>query len=236
MKRILSFGGGVNSTAILALCSLKELPWPDLIIFSDTGAEWPHTYKYIDYLEKKGIQITRLTGGDKYMDLIEFCQLKKIIPSRVNRWCTDHFKRIPINYFVRSLNGDSEHWIGFDFGETKRMEGRRKKGFRFPLFELRIDRIGCEKIIRKAGWGVPKKSGCFICPFQRKSQWIELKKNHPDLWKIAVDLEREQVKYHSKHMTYIKNMMIEKFVSDLDAQIELPFDFSLDQKCECYFD
>lgn len=226
----------MNSTAIIALCLLKELPWPDFIIFSDTGAEWPHTYKYLNYLEEKGIRMIYLTGGTKFMTLVDFCRQKKIIPSRINRWCTDHFKRILIHYFARSLNEDLEHWISFDAGETKRMEGRRKRGFRFPLFELGINRIGCKKIIRKAGLGVPKKSGCFICPFQRKSQWIELKKNHPDLWKIAVDLEKEQVKYHSKHKTYIKNMMIEKFVSNLDAQEELPFDLSLDQKCECYFD
>ena len=48
MKKILSYGGGVNSTAIIALALLGEVEMPDYIVFSDTGAEWPHTYKYID--------------------------------------------------------------------------------------------------------------------------------------------------------------------------------------------
>lgn len=225
----------MNSTAILALCLLKELPWPDLIVFSDTGSEWPHTYKYLNYLEEKGIRITYLTGGIRYMTLIDYCHEKRIIPSRVNRWCTDYYKSTPIQYFNRSLNEEIESWIGFDAGEMRRTEGRRKRKHRYPLIELGIDRAQCKKVIRRAGLGVPKKSGCFICPFQRKSQWIDLKKYHPELWKIAIDLEKKSIRRNPLY-SFIKGKTIEEFVSDLDRQEELPFDFSLDQKCECYFD
>ena len=89
MKTILSYGAGVNSTAIIALGILKEIPMPDYIVFSDTGAEYPYTYKYMGYLENQGIKITYLTGGNKEMTLIEWCQMKNFIPSRMNRWCTD---------------------------------------------------------------------------------------------------------------------------------------------------
>ena len=39
MKPILSYGGGVNSTAILALIKLGKIEMPDYIVFSDTGCE-----------------------------------------------------------------------------------------------------------------------------------------------------------------------------------------------------
>jgi len=50
MKYILSWGGGVNSTAILAMIKLGMLPefTPENthIVFADTGAEMPYTYEH----------------------------------------------------------------------------------------------------------------------------------------------------------------------------------------------
>jgi len=233
-KTILSFGAGVNSTAIIALALLKEIPMPDYIVFSDTGAEWPHTYKYINYLESKGISIIILTGGKYFMTLIEYCQMKNFVPSRMNRWCTEYWKITPVNRFRMGLGKDTKMIIGIDAGESHRAERKPRVYKYFPLIELGIDRKGCEKIIRKAGLGVPQKSGCYICPYQRKRQWIELKKHHPELWKVAVDLEKNSIFKHEK-FTYITGMTIEKFVSDQDKQEELDFGIVLDQSCECYF-
>lgn len=234
MKTVLSFGGGVNSTAIIALALLKEIPMPDYIVFSDTGAEWPHTYKYMEYLENEGIKIIHLKGGTKRMTLIEWCQKKNFIPSRMNRWCTDYWKITPIRRFAKSLNEDFKMIIGIDAGEAHRARNFKKAQYS-PLLELGIDRNECMKIIKKANLGIPKKSGCFICPYQRKRQWIELKKHHPELWNIAVNLEKNSISKH-EHFTFINNMTIEEFVADLDLQEELPFGIELDQKCECYFD
>jgi len=231
--RILSFGGGVNSTAIIALALLGEMEMPDYIVFSDTGAEWPHTYQYLDYIEKEGIRITYLTGGNKGMTMIEWCQFKNYIPCRMNRWCTDYWKRAPLDKFAKAFPG-SEQLIGIDAGEERRAKNK-KKSLRYPLIEMGINRQECKQVILRAGLGVPKKSGCFICPYQRKGQWIELKKKHPELWRIAVDLEKGTVS-DKGIFTYKNGLTIEEFVADLDRQEELPFGAVLDQKCECYFD
>lgn len=234
MKHILSYGAGVNSTAIIALAILKRIPMPDYIVFSDTGAEWPHTYKYMDYMESKGIGIIYLEGGTKEMTLIEFCQGKNFIPSRMNRWCTDYWKIQPVRRFAKSFDEDFEMILGIDMGEAHRAERSRYKERKFPLIELGIDREGCKKVIREAGLGIPQKSGCYICPYQRKRQWIELKKYYPNLWKVAVDLEKGSIFKH-KNFTFVNGMTIEQFVADLDKQEELPFGDVLDQKCECLF-
>jgi len=235
MTHILSYGGGVNSTAIIALALLGELPMPDYIVFSDTGAEWPHTYKYLNYIEKQGIKLVYLTGGmrGEYigMTLIEWCREKSFIPSRMNRWCTDYWKRTPVRKFTKAFN-EAEVWIGIDAGEAHRAEGKRHA--KFPLVELGINRNQCREIIKKSGLGIPRKSGCFICPYQAKRQWTELKRDYPELWKIAVELEHNSI-FHKNNFTY-KGIPIEKYVADLDKQEELDFGIILDQKCACYFD
>ena len=48
---ILSFGGGTNSTALLIGLYERHIPI-DLILFADTGAEQPHTYKHIEEVRK----------------------------------------------------------------------------------------------------------------------------------------------------------------------------------------
>ena len=49
MKRIVSFGGGSNSTAVL-INMVKHQIIPDEILFADTGGEHPHTYEFIKEL------------------------------------------------------------------------------------------------------------------------------------------------------------------------------------------
>lgn len=233
MKTVLSYGAGVNSTAIIALGLLGRIPMPDYIVFSDTGAEWPHTYKYMDYMESKGIRIIYLEGGDCGMTLIEYCREKNFIPSRMNRWCTDRWKITPIKRFCRGLNEEFRIIIGIDAGEAHRARNFRNYQCS-PLLELGINRNGCKKVIRKAGLGIPQKSGCFICPYQKKRQWIEMKKYYPELWKVAIDLEKNSI-FHHKNFTFVNGMTIKEFVADLDKQEELPFGAILDQRCECLF-
>jgi len=236
MISILSYGGGINSTAIIALALLGKIKMPDYIIFSDTGAEYPYTYKYLDYIESKGIGLVYLTGGDKFESLTEFCLRKKIMPSRLNRWCTDHWKVTPIQRFVKSFDEKTEVLIGIDAGESHRARKKQQKGIVFPLIDFNINRNKCKKIIREAGLGVPQKSGCFFCPYQRVRQWIELKRDYPELWKIAVKIENQSRNRIPGYSFLGNGISLNDYIQDRDKQIDLEFGFALDQKCECYFD
>ena len=234
MKTILSFGGGVNSSAIIALALQEKIAMPDYIVFSDTGAEWIATYTYINHLESLGIRITYLTGGDKFETLTEFCDNKKIVPSRLNRWCSDHWKITPVKRFARTI-GEHEMWIGIDSSESHRAEKHSGGNVRFPLIEMGIDRSGCKKILMDSCLGVPVKSGCFFCPYQKKRQWIELKRDCQDDWEIAVRLEAQSMERSPEYTLTGSRWKLEDFVADLDKQAEFPFGIELDQKCECYF-
>ena len=55
---VVSYGGGVNSTAMVVFLVENGLPI-DYVVFSDTGNEMPETYAYLNimrkYLERHGI-------------------------------------------------------------------------------------------------------------------------------------------------------------------------------------
>ena len=48
---IVSYGGGANSTALLIGLHQHRIP-VDLILFADTGGEHPHTYAYLDIMDR----------------------------------------------------------------------------------------------------------------------------------------------------------------------------------------
>jgi hypothetical protein len=224
MKYILSFGAGVNSTAILALVELKQLDLGDLdIIFADTQAENPETYCHIESMKKKfSIIILR-----KEQSLYEYCFEKRIIPSRMLRWCTDKWKIRPIANRVQELYGNEYKLIfGFCKGEERR--SRNNQEAIYPLIQQGIDREKCINLIKQVGWKVPPKSGCFFCPFQHKMGWLALRENKPYLWKLAVKLEENALQRYPKMFLYG-----DKPLTELDASQQRLTPLPFYQHCMC---
>jgi hypothetical protein len=206
----LSYGGGVNSTAMLFLIIKKKLPL-DEVIFSDTGAEMPETYDYLpkiqEYCKKIGIKFTIVRGkvgigreNTIYTNnLRDYCFKVRIIPFRKFRSCTEKFKIVPIhNYLKKTYGCKIVMYIGFDFGELRRKRSSTIDWieYRHPLIDAEINREGCKQVIIEAGFPVPDKSGCYICPFQKISDWKELMLKHRNLFDDAMLLEeraRERV-------------------------------------------
>lgn len=188
--QVISYGAGVNSSA-LAIWLINR-GWKGKIVFSDPGCEWPETYCWMDYfqtewLKPRGLEIIRLKGlpwqrNGKGLSLIEYCELKRTIPLAAVRWCTN-WKTEPIKRWCE-LNGNPEQLIGIACDESHRMPECNR-----PLVDLGITREDCYKIIEAEGLSVPRKSGCYICPFQSPSGWRQLWKEHPDLFERAAELE-----------------------------------------------
>jgi len=53
----------------------------------------------------------------------------------------------------------------------------------------------CKDIIAAHDLPIPMKSGCYICPFQKRQQWIELRRNNPELFCKAQQLEERNKRY-----------------------------------------
>jgi len=187
---LLSYGAGVNSTA-MAIMLINE-GWRGPIVFADTGCEWPETYCFMDYFEEgwlkpRSLEIMRLSGewrrAYNKQPLIELCETKTVIPLAAMRWCTHRYKVQPIKRWAEQ-NGVEMQLLGIADDEAHRAQGRVR-----PLVERHIGRKDCVAIIQAEGLNVPRKSGCWLCPFQREAQWHELWKLHPNLFDRALRLE-----------------------------------------------
>ena len=201
---IVSYGGGINSTAMLIECVKRGIP-VDLILFADTGGEKPHTYAYIetfsDWLTDHGY-MPIITVKVEAETLEEACLRKKCLPSIAYGFksCSQRFKLEPQNKFINNLESAREIWangqrivkfIGFDADESHRIRDYSDKKYivRYPLVEWDIGREECIQSIKDAGLCSPGKSSCFFCPSSRVSEIKALQAQYPDLAERAINME-----------------------------------------------
>jgi len=207
MRNYLSFGGGVNSVA-LHLYLLDE-GWNFESVFVNHGTDWPETYEYLEmfqeWLQKHGYKPIVVLKPDvgtiekrRFQNLYDYLYFKSLTPSIQYRACTDRFKIDTIRKYVTT---PCFMLLGIDMDESKRAKLSSKKGIehRFPLIEAGMNRNDCKEYIRQKGLPVPIKSGCFICPFQRVAQWIELRNVHPELFCKAQQLEKKSSERRGKN-------------------------------------
>ena len=200
--KVLSYGAGVNSTAILALHAQGKYR-VDAAIFADTHGEYPGTYNYIKKVtkpqcEKLGINFHVISEGSVY----DYYWNHTIIPFRRFRQCTDKFKIRPLKKFAKEKFGHEVTWIiGIDYGEQHRADRFIGQGMEFPLIEMEIDREGCKRLIEVVGWPIPDKSGCYFCPYQRKDEWVRLLKENRKLFLKAEAFEKNGRGYPEHHLT-----------------------------------
>lgn len=191
--RFLNFGCGVNSVSIVALMVAGKVKPVDYIVFADTGAEKQETYEYLEYFKTVcpyPIEVVQSKEGS----LLDYCRKKVCLPSIYPRWCTDRWKKKPLEKFRRSKCDEEQEvfLIGIAQDESKRAQAwRNQTNVEFPLLELHYSRQDCIDEIVKAGWKVPIKSGCFFCPFSNVSEFAQLRTKHPEQFKEICDLEKQ---------------------------------------------
>lgn len=231
MRKYLSFGGGVNSVAMMLM--LLDQGEEFEAVFVNHGTDWPETYEYFDMFQAwlkdhNHKQITVLRPAVKTIDgkifdnLLEYYLYKHIFPFRQNRACTDRFKIVPLEKYQQA---PCFVLLGIGSEESHRATIANKKGFeyRYPLIEEEIDREECKRIIRRKGLPVPPKSGCFICPFQGPAQYKKLRRSHPDLFCRAEKMEEQYIerrKSENKPPLYLlKNRALKWIVEESQMQI-----------------
>lgn len=183
---------GVNSTALMLLLEDEGIEFES--VFVNHGGDYPETYEYAKYLKDKGFEKTVVVPEvQKSKTIEEYCLKHNIIPMRQLRWCSDKFKvRVLHKYFQMPCIS----YVGICAGEEKRINNhisKKKINTQYPLVEKGIDRARCITIIREHGLTVPKKSGCWLCPFMRKLEVRELLLNYPELYARRKKLEKAVV-------------------------------------------
>jgi 3'-phosphoadenosine 5'-phosphosulfate sulfotransferase (PAPS reductase)/FAD synthetase len=225
MKTYLSHGGGVDSWALyLYLLEQGKIPGKDFeAVFVNHGTDLPETYEYMDMMIAKGYPVTIIKPKvEGISSLYKYALKWKMIPSRRIRWCTQKYKVLPLLEFYQK---PCVEYIAFNADEKKRIKPKRNNKAEenevYPLVMYGINRQGCVDIIKRHGLPVPIKSGCWLCPFQRRSQWIELKQRHPDLFQKAVDLEKlcnERRKATGKKPIYFGGRPLETYIAPKDSR------------------
>jgi 3'-phosphoadenosine 5'-phosphosulfate sulfotransferase (PAPS reductase)/FAD synthetase len=205
VRHVLSFGGGVNTVALMVLLLRSKEPL-DEAVFADTGGEVPETYECVEwakgYLADHGIPfqiVSNINGHDLYGTAWR----RKVIPSAVWRWSTRDYKVRPIHRYYRSLGSHINQYIGIAYDEIERMKDSGVPYITnlYPLVDMKITRAGCEDIIQGAGLPVPVKSGCFFCPFNSADRWRWLHETHPDLFDKAIALEENSKHFPRQRLT-----------------------------------
>lgn len=207
---VVSFGAGVNSTAMLI--GMQERGFrPDAILFADTGGEKPETYQHVAVVDEwcKSVNFPSVerivyAKGNGCPTLEQECFDNEVLPSKAYGFagCSQKWKRFPMDKWVvenyRDRIGMGERIIraiGIHAGETRRGKIPDTDNFVFiyPLREWGWFQADCEASIVRAGIPVPVKSACFFCPAMRKAEVLRLAKEHPDLFERAVEIERNAI-------------------------------------------
>ena len=213
--RAVSYGGGVQSTALLVLAAQGHIDFPQFV-FANVGddSERKATLRYIEqharpFAAGHGLQLVetqrrRRDGStETLMQRLERPGSRSIpIPVRMangapgNRQCTADFKIKVIGKWVKQHGATADNpatiGIGISLDEIHRANNRRVEPYErvvYPLLDLGLRRTDCERIIREAGLPVPPKSSCFFCPFHRPEFFHDLRRQEPDEFEKACQLE-----------------------------------------------
>jgi hypothetical protein len=219
--RICSFGGGVQSTAILVMQAMGMLKKNfHQFVFANVGndSENPGTLQYIEEITKPFaeanliplVTVQKAFDGkpDSIYRLIYRTPRSQPLPMYKSggtpdgHSCSVEFKAKQIDKYCRDNNWERVTvGLGISIDEFTRAKketwhntyGKMKLGFekRFyqPLIHAQIDRYHCLDIIREAGLPTPPRSACWFCPVAKPSEWIEMKRNNPELFWKACQLE-----------------------------------------------
>lgn len=213
--RAMSFGGGVQSTAMLVLAARKEIDFPTAL-FANVGddSENPDTLAYIanhsrPYAESHGIEFVELRKirrdgrPETILQWLDRTQKTIGIPMRMengapgNRTCTYQFKITVIRQELKRRGASPKNpasvALGISMDEWQRMRDSGHDAYKneYPLIDLGLTRQDCVGVITEAGLPVPPKSSCWFCPFTKLGDWRAMRREHPDRFESASALEQK---------------------------------------------
>jgi hypothetical protein len=215
----ISYGGGVQSTAMIVLAVTGKLPhgpW-DVALFSNVGddSEHPATLEYVrnvmqPWAAERGFPVHELhrIKRDGSIETLWGRLMKPNsrslpIPIRMpdtgapgKRSCTFDFKITVVGKWLKAHGASKDNpatvAIGISTDEIQRVSNKRVEPYEspvYPLIDLGLSRSDCMRVIESAGLPIPHKSSCFFCPFHRPLMWSEMARDEPELFAKACELE-----------------------------------------------
>lgn len=233
----LSYGGGVNSTALAIALVDGMVPGVDRwrIVFADTKDEKDETYEYVDcvfrpWLRAYGHVLETVCAPE---GVIERWERLSVTGSRLIRSCSVESKINPIKRYIAAMGDAADvQLLGIHAGESHRATERT--GIRYPLVELDWGQEECLDAIKAAELPIPVKSGCWHCPFARRSEVIALSVSAPCKFERIVKLEDAANAKHGPQPDGTPRMQWSKPARQIRGGGALFEDAAKDLPCGCW--
>ena len=239
---VVSLSGGKDSTAMLLMMLEKNMP-VDIILFCDTGFEFPDMYRHLDKIEKyTGRKITKLKAPFSFeyyfLDVIvkrknaqEFIEKYGALhngnswPGPRQRWCTSRLKDAPREKFLSALRKKYTviEYVGIAADEEYRLKRKvnNKDNVHHPLVDWGVTESECLQYCYDHGFDWNglynhfKRVSCWCCPLQPLTELRILYFNFPELWKQLREWDEKTWR---------------KFRADYSVR-ELEIRFNFEQEC-----
>ena len=241
--RVVSFSGGKDSTALLLRMLESGMP-VDIILYNDTGLEFPQMTEHIDKVEQyikkyTDIGITRIKPEHPF----EFyfydvpihhrkqTEFNKRLgtdshngfswPGPKMRWCTDRLKTRPRTKFLREYRNEYNiiEYVGIAADEEYRLRRKinRREKMRYPLVEWGMTEADCLQYCYDRGfdWG-----GLYE-KFSRVSCWCCPLQSLPELRVLYHDFPDLWQKLKEMDDLTYGQFRIDYSVSDLEKRFDL---------------
>jgi len=203
MPAVISYGGGVQSTALVVLAMSEGWDIDEIVHVDLLDAESPATREYVarfrEWLCREYGRDITVIERNMYRDMLDNPAFTPV-PWRgrrerfmLQRQCTRQYKVAPLTRYLydRYLGERIGLMLGISVDEYHRMRDSSAARIEhvYPLVDRRLTRWQCRDIIERAGLAVPSKSSCWFCPYRSSaSQWA-LVRRYPYLRAMADALE-----------------------------------------------
>lgn len=216
MKVALAYSGGKDSTATL-LWLLKE-GHEVTPCFQDTGAEWPETYQYLDYIEGKlNLKIDRINNGS-LRELVQ--RYRKWPHPHFGRFCTRQLKIVPQARWLKEHEDIDCLAMGIRAAESisrsRRVEwdetgkGSYSRPIWLPILNWTREKV--LEYIKNSGlklnpvYKYVGRANCAVCPLGSPKGLAMFAKVHPDLAEEWATLEENHISGYWQHGVNLRDI------------------------------
>ena len=232
---ILSFSGGKDSTFLLLELVKRKYPL-DMVIFFDTGWEFPVMYEHIEKCKKicedRAIQFVTLYPEKSFDELMFDIEVTERNGGGTHygyswcggrcRWGTTEKNKTIEKYLTRFEENSFTVYIGIAADETRRLEKEIAEYKRFPLVDWEISERECLSGCYEAGfdWGGMYEQldrlSCKFCANKNIKELRNIRRYYPDVWEDLKTYQRKTDRpYRSKGVT----------VFDIERRFEVEDEF-----------
>lgn len=250
----------MQSTALLVLIEQGKVA-ADLAVFADTGSEPRWVYETLDRMRAwSSTPIEVVSRGNLRDDILDAIRRGGSISTPpffvrgagrdgvpLRRQCTRDYKIRPIEGYIRRHLGYTPHASipvgtvrclkGISADEVYRMKTSTTPWIEaaYPLVDLRVNRLDCEQIIRRAGLPIPRRSACTFCPYHGDTEWQQLRDHDPEGWRNVLALD-EALRTHGikglREKPHVHKSLRPLGEIDLDRQLRFDMPDQFANECE----